>query len=74
MVFFSADFQFVVEPSYLLHHRMEYLMCVSFCVDPLISQEQKGRVKRKVRLNMHYENTPIQIYIKFHLRKLKIFR
>ena len=23
---------------------------------------------------MHYENTPIQIYIKFHLQKLRIFR
>ena len=23
---------------------------------------------------MHYENTPIQIYRKFHLQKLKIFR
>ena len=22
----------------------------------------------------HYENTPIQIYTKFHLQKLKIFR
>ena len=25
-------------------------------------------------LNIHYENTPIQIYWKFHLQKLKIFR
>ena len=24
--------------------------------------------------NTHYENTPIQIYRKFHLQKLKIFR
>ena len=24
--------------------------------------------------SMHYENTPIQIYRKFHLQKLKIFR
>ena len=24
-------------------------------------------------LNFHYENTPIQIYRKFHLQKLKIF-
>ena len=24
--------------------------------------------------DMHYENTPIQIYRKFHLQKLKIFR
>ena len=23
---------------------------------------------------LHYENTPIQIYRKFHLQKLKIFR
>ena len=25
-------------------------------------------------LCVHYENTPIQIYRKFHLQKLKIFR
>ena len=25
-------------------------------------------------LSVHYENTPIQIYRKFHLQKLKIFR
>ena len=25
-------------------------------------------------LLFHYENTPIQIYRKFHLQKLKIFR
>ena len=25
-------------------------------------------------LPLHYENTPIQIYRKFHLQKLKIFR
>ena len=30
-------------------------------------QKQKSR-------NGHYENTPIQIYRKFHLQKLKIFR
>ena len=24
--------------------------------------------------NIHYENTPIQMYRKFHLQKLKIFR
>ena len=26
------------------------------------------------KLHIHYENTPIQIYRKFHLQKLKIFR
>ena len=27
-----------------------------------------------LKLDDHYENTPIQIYRKFHLQKLKIFR
>ena len=26
------------------------------------------------KLSVHYKNTPIQIYRKFHLQKLKIFR
>ena len=38
-----------------------------------------GRTCLKVRfltlkLFIHYENTPIQIYRKFHVHKLKIFR
>ena len=27
-----------------------------------------------IKVGFHYENTPIQIYRKFHLQKLKIFR
>ena len=27
-----------------------------------------------LELSLHYENTPIQIYRKFHLQKLKIFK
>ena len=30
--------------------------------------------KSFLRRENHYENTPIQIYRKFHLKKLKIFR
>ena len=32
------------------------------------------RVRLRVKTRVHYENTPIQIYRKFHLQKLKIFR
>ena len=28
----------------------------------------------RLKLTAHYENTPIQIYRRFHLQKLKIFR
>ena len=27
----------------------------------------------QIKVDFHYENTPIQIYRKFHLQKLKIF-
>ena len=30
--------------------------------------------KTQISLRFHYENTPIQMYRKFHLQKLKIFR
>ena len=32
------------------------------------------KICEKQQLGTHYENTPIQIYRKFHLQKLKIFR
>ena len=31
-------------------------------------------MKKEKKQWLHYENTPIQIYRKFHLQKLKIFR
>ena len=35
----------------------------------------KYGIWQPVKLQLaHYENTPIQIYRKFHLQKLKIFR
>ena len=33
-----------------------------------------SRNKKNIYLIPHYENTPIQIYTKFHLQKLKISR
>ena len=37
-------------------------------------KKQPMKIKMHVCLGLHYENNPIQIYIKFHLQKLKIFR
>ena len=34
----------------------------------------KQKTQKNENLRLHYENTPIQIYRKFHLQKLKIFR
>ena len=35
---------------------------------------EKGDKNHPWVFSLHYENTPIQIYRKFHLQKLKIFR
>ena len=37
-------------------------------------QVQQWIYRQKLISGMHYENTPIQMYRKFHLQKLKIFR
>ena len=39
-----------------------------------IGQNMKNAPQRPVKQGTHYENRPIQIYRKFHLQKLKIFR
>ena len=40
----------------------------------LLSDAYLKKQRKEIVLNKHYENTPIQIYRKFHLLKLKIFR
>ena len=37
-------------------------------------QKKKKEKKKKKKKRKHYENTPIQIYWNFHLKKQKIFR
>ena len=41
---------------------------------PLYCDEAACYLGMKWYLTFHYENTPIQIYRKFHLQKLKFFR
>ena len=36
--------------------------------------QDPSRMVAAANVLCHYENTPIQIYRKFHLQKLKIFR
>ena len=40
----------------------------------LMERQTGGAVWSEVALFTHYENTPIQIYWKIHLQKLKIYR
>ena len=56
------------------HRKYKYDISVSFLKSILSDpHKQLGRVKRKVP--PHYENTPIQIYWKFHHKKeMKIFK
>ena len=37
-------------------------------------KKKKENNNKSWKVSFHYENTPIQIYRKFHLQKLKIFR
>ena len=49
----------------------------SCCVNSVLTRKRNAKrvsMKRKINVAKHYENTPIQIYRKFHLQKLKIFR
>ena len=41
---------------------------------PLILNAKPKNSLKQRRFKCHYENTPIQIYWKFHQQKLKIFR
>ena len=59
-----------------------FFYCCSFCVQMYIlwhlfvSLRQGDSYPHDIsyRIALHYENTPIQIYRKFHLQNLKIFR
>ena len=45
-----------------------------FGVRNIISEASQHKTYKWSQKGNHYENTPIQIYRKFHLQKLKIFR
>ena len=59
-VYISINFQEHILNGFQLIQRKQNYYCQT-------SKENNSK-------NIHYENTPIQIYRKFHLQKLKIFR